>query len=1404
MRLLLAVFLVVSSHFFVPAAAAPVKPPAAKQASAAFTRDPALPKWVEGIEQVPQSTVDEPVVIRLAEVHYWTGPNPAYLVNRAVQVNASSRLSEIGQFSIDFAPAYEKLILHRIAILRGDQVLDRTRSANVRVLDQETDAEKGYYHGAAVAQILLEDVAPGDTLWLTYTVEGRNPVFGPAWFETLPWTKASPIELRKLVVAYPTNRALQWRVSGASRASLPPPAIEQKGPVTRMTFRERALAADELEPSMPPSLLPLPFLDMTEYKDWAQVTRWALSLFPNASSHPEVQALARKFDGKTAEERASQALHWVQDDIRYFSVSIGENSHRPQPPEVVLKRRFGDCKDKTQLLVALYRAMGLQAQPVLLNASFPKFPAQFLPSPRSFNHAIVRVILDGTPYFVDPTRHNEHGPISKLPVAAAGAAVLVVDDATLGLSNLPEEVVTVPLVERTERMKIAALHGEGQLSIRTEYRGRMAAPMRDAYKGMGSFDLKKFLLSEVERTYPGIQLRATPVLSDSADGTSFIVEAEMTIPAPLKEENGRVTLPLRSHIIEGTLGIPDKLVRKHPLWLAAGRHRARYNLDVSLPGEARLVQQDDSFNLSTSFIEAHAQLTWRGAHLGYYLDYAIKNPEVAAAELPGLAEQLQKLNPLFENKLAFAPLAIPPQTAKDASLRVLDIMSKMWAYEDLQDEAMRTGKLPEIKLDDASYAKLNYRAMCESIVDLYAVRKWNPIVAVPAAALQKIVAAKSDKRSKQLCDARATLVEGDLAGASKMLAALGTPDDDQLTLMQAWADFHAGNPAGARANLLRFLKGKRNSATQLGPRDALAGLALARRLGMDEPAEVAEARGALNANAWPMPLFRLLRGEITAEDLLRTVGQLPPAAREYAELEARFVISQAFLASHQPRKADIHLNWLLRSALSGSDIEILANADRYGEALLDPDLRKADEWSDRPRGHEADISRSLQAAAAKGNALAEYRLGYLYLHGKGGLSRDVPKALTLLEAAAAQGFGDAMNVLGNAYADGNGVPRDDQRAIAYYRQAVEYGDLDAAHNLGYAYFFGQRGQPIDYAQAFQLFRQAAEMGQKNSQFFLSRMYFEGRGTEKNDTLARFWATQAYFRNDVDGTAQLGLILLRSGTEKEIQEAGMRLLAAAASRQHAFALREYGRVLLEGINVKPDPESAFRLIEAAHQVGSDRATALLGRMYVEGLGVKRDAAKGMALLNKVEQAGEADAYYQLGLLYRSDTSGMTDKAKAVQYFRLGAGRGQLEAAELYAVMLHTGEGCAPDLVEAARYYEMAVRAGKPRAMNNLADLYERGQGVSKDVHHAADLYRKAAFLGSLPALWNLAELHEAGADGTKPPFVSLAYYMLANRFGMHEAASAVQRLKARTDPATFEKAQKFADGWKPGKALPEEV
>src|SRR3546814_8269245 len=90
-------------------------------------------------------------------------------------------------------------------------------------------------------------------------------------------------------------------------------------------------------------------------------------------------------------DRASAALKLVQRDVRYIYVGLGNGNLTPATAEETCQRRYGDCKGKTALLMALLARLGIEAEAVLANNSGGDegLDGQ-LPNPGMCDHVLVR------------------------------------------------------------------------------------------------------------------------------------------------------------------------------------------------------------------------------------------------------------------------------------------------------------------------------------------------------------------------------------------------------------------------------------------------------------------------------------------------------------------------------------------------------------------------------------------------------------------------------------------------------------------------------------------------------------------------------------------------------------------------------------------------------------------------------------------------------------------------------------------------------------------------------------------------------------------------------------------------------------------------------------------------------
>jgi hypothetical protein len=121
--------------------------------------------------------------------------------------------------------------------------------------------------------------------------------------------------------------------------------------------------------------------------------------------------------------------------------------------------------------------------------------------------------------------------------------------------------------------------------------------------------------------------------------------------------------------------------------------------------------------------------------------------------------------------------------------------------------------------------------------------------------------------------------------------------------------------------------------------------------------------------------------------------------------------------------------------------------------------------------------------------------------------KDYRKAVSAFQSAAAKGNAEAQRRLGFMYYHGEGVPQDNARAVILFAKAAGAGDTQSAFNLAKMYEYGM-GVDQDDRRAASWFVAGAELGDPESQFNASVMYYQGHGVAQDRTEAAKWWTIA--------------------------------------------------------------------------------------------------------------------------------------------------------------------------------------------------------------------------------------------------------------------------------------------------------
>lgn len=135
------------------------------------------------------------------------------------------------------------------------------------------------------------------------------------------------------------------------------------------------------------------------------------------------------------------------------------------------------------------------------------------------------------------------------------------------------------------------------------------------------------------------------------------------------------------------------------------------------------------------------------------------------------------------------------------------------------------------------------------------------------------------------------------------------------------------------------------------------------------------------------------------------------------------------------------------------------------------------------------LSAILTLAFSQGH----FRLGYAFVEGHGGMTKDYLAASVCFEKAAELGHEVAMTNLGCLLKNGGyGLDRDQIQAVSWYLKAADAGCEHGQHITAWLYFHGTIVTK-DLAKARSWFRKAADQGSAVATRCLGTMVVKGEG-----------------------------------------------------------------------------------------------------------------------------------------------------------------------------------------------------------------------------------------------------------------------------------------------------------------------
>jgi hypothetical protein len=365
--------------------------------------------------------------------------------------------------------------------------------------------------------------------------------------------------------------------------------------------------------------------------------------------------------------RLSRITSYIQENVRYFVIEKGIGGWQSHYAGDIYRNRYGDCKDKTTLLISMLQAAGIRAHYVVVAAG-PLRGAIDPDAPSLIaNHVITAIELpDGTNdprlqalvkgangktlLIFDPT--DEETPVGLIRGELQGAYGNLVDGADSKVMQMP---VLQPQSASLSRKGSFVLAADGTLAgdITDVFTGVDAARERGILKEKDAKELRSGLEEGLSSDLPGVDFKGFQF--QQTGGLDQPVTLDLHLSDPSYAHAAGSLLLLRPRV-EGTdaYSVPEVMenkARSYPIEIRhPGDHPGdwRDSFDITLPPGYVVDETPDPVDVDAGFASYHSSTTAKGNVLHYEREYVVRQVEIP----PDKAADFRKLESaiLFDEK----------------------------------------------------------------------------------------------------------------------------------------------------------------------------------------------------------------------------------------------------------------------------------------------------------------------------------------------------------------------------------------------------------------------------------------------------------------------------------------------------------------------------------------------------------------------------------------------------------------------------------------------------------------------------------------------------------------------------------------------------------------------------------
>lgn len=480
------------------------------------------------------------------------------------------------------------------------------------------------YTRAMLRVVSFPAVDKGSVIEYRYRMVPLKKRKGQEFFGEIKFGTREPVIKKEVIIIIPKGIELKYKLL---RSDTKPEIIQTPdSTIYKWTIKDIPMIVRESD--MPPFSEVSPRLVYSTFKSWEDVGRWiAKRFYKPLDSSKEIKEVVRKlFLNKDRKNKIRDIFLYVVNGYRNIWLDLGDIGYKPHKPSEIFKQKYGECLDKSALLITMLKEAGIEAYPAMVRKWVGREVIKDIPSPSYFNGLLVAIPEDKGFTLLDPILENY--PYGYLSSSYQAKDLFIIEPDNSFFTK-------VPLYESSK--SISTTTAEIELKENGDIKGKFSTKLTGYYDYSIRRDLKEKTPKERKQFFE----RKMSQVSTGTKLLSYSLSAlkDLTKPswvkasfsskgyATIQKDRMRFKIPPNLFNFEWVFWVISKEKRKYPFIIHPLR-TLRYSVKIKLPKGYGIYYLPDNLREENEYAKASITYIKQGNRILYVSDFTIKKWEI--------------------------------------------------------------------------------------------------------------------------------------------------------------------------------------------------------------------------------------------------------------------------------------------------------------------------------------------------------------------------------------------------------------------------------------------------------------------------------------------------------------------------------------------------------------------------------------------------------------------------------------------------------------------------------------------------------------------------------------------------------------------------------------------------------